>query len=71
MQVVKMLCIFIEIFRERSVHFISTAEALITWPQIQQFVKTHLKRNIVEVESVFKAKTTINDKKECINLNEE
>jgi hypothetical protein len=32
MQVVKMLCIFLEIFRERSVHFISTAEALITWP---------------------------------------
>ena len=32
MQVAKMLCIFVEVFRERSVHFLSSAESLITWP---------------------------------------
>jgi len=32
MQAAKMLCIFLEVFRERSVHFLSSAESLITWP---------------------------------------
>ena len=43
-QVAKMLCIFVEVFRDRSVHFLTSAESLLTWPQILQFIRTHMKQ---------------------------
>ena len=70
LQVGKMLCIFVEIFRDRSVHFLSSAESLLTWPQILQFIRAHMKQSAKTLSELLKVKTALNSQGEMFNLSD-